>query len=258
MLERRVGKGAGAVKALKYLILKGLGRLTSGFGMCTMRCRGYNTMDERRKICPVCNEDKPINAFQLNPDGSIRKHVCKLCYGRKWRAQIKLEMLNTFGRKCQCCGERNPQFLTLDHVNNDGGKQRAKNKEEHNSTNIELIYQQARREGWPKDKYQLLCMNCNFAKGHWGICPHQSALTADAIYVELESRVFPNTGKKHQNMNLEPLKLGPLSRKLPEKERHEHRLETFKKSHIKKQILELLQNMSSEQRDEFLKRTQGP
>jgi hypothetical protein len=29
--------------------------------------------------------------------------------------------------------------------------------------------------GYPKDNFQLLCMNCNFAKGHRGECPHQTA-----------------------------------------------------------------------------------
>jgi hypothetical protein len=117
-------------------------------------------------------------------------------------------MLDAFGRKCACCGESHPFFLTLDHVRNDGAKHRA----EMNSRNAELIYQQAKREGFPKDKYQLLCMNCNFAKGHWGICPHQEGVTADDAYADLEGRLF-KTGKQYQNMNLEPLKLGPLSQK---------------------------------------------
>jgi hypothetical protein len=27
--------------------------------------------------------------------------------------------------------------------------------------------------GYPKDRYQLLCHNCNMAKGFYGLCPHQ-------------------------------------------------------------------------------------
>lgn len=167
-------------------------------------------MEITTKTCPVCKVEKAITEFQLNPDGSIRKHVCKLCYGRKWRAQVKLEMLNALGRKCQCCGEDNPLFLTLDHVQNDGAKHRAS----FNSTNVELIYQQAKREGWPKDKYQLLCMNCNFARGHFGSCPHEEGKTSEMVYADLESRVF-KTGKTYQNFNLEPLKLGPISQQKP-------------------------------------------
>lgn len=176
-----------------------------------MRGKEDSKLEITTKTCPVCNVEKLITDFQLNPDGSIRKHVCKLCYGRKWRAQVKLEMLNALGRKCRCCGETNPLFLTLDHVQNDGASHRASFK----STNVELIYQQAKCEGWPADKYQLLCMNCNFAKGHFGVCPHEEGKTPEMIYADLESRIF-KTGKTYQNFNLEPLKLGPVSQRRPE------------------------------------------
>ena len=161
-------------------------------------------MDTDRKLCPICKEQKPFSSFQLNPDGSIRKHVCKACYARKWRTRAKLDMLNAYGRKCACCGEAHPQFLTLDHVNNDGGEHRAR----FDSRSAELIYRDVKREGFPKDKYQLLCWNCNCAKEYWGTCPHQMGLTADVAYAEMEGKIF-HTGKQYQNMNLEPLKLGP-------------------------------------------------
>ena len=78
-------------------------------------------------------------------------------------------MLDALGHECSCCGEREVRFLTLDHINNDGARYRQ-------MYNEQQIYRMARREGWPKDKYQVLCMNCNFAKGHFGICPHKEAL----------------------------------------------------------------------------------
>lgn len=32
-----------------------------------------------------------------------------------------------------------------------------------------------KRQGWPQDRYQLLCANCNFGKlMNGGVCPHQS------------------------------------------------------------------------------------
>ena len=159
------------------------------------------------KHCPICLEAKPRTAFQLNPDGSVRKHVCKLCYGRKYRAKLKIEMLEAFGWKCQCCGEDHPYFLSLDHINKDGNKHRA---EYGNSSNNNLIIADAKREGWPKDRYQLLCMNCNTAKGYYGECPHQNGMLANDVITSLKSRIF-HTGKKHQNFNYEVLRLGPAS-----------------------------------------------
>jgi hypothetical protein len=29
-----------------------------------------------------------------------------------------------------------------------------------------------KRQGWPKDGYTVLCLNCNIAKGATGTCPH--------------------------------------------------------------------------------------
>ena len=37
-------------------------------------------------------------------------------YARK----TKKTVLNAYGNKCQCCGETEPWFLTIDHKNNDG------------------------------------------------------------------------------------------------------------------------------------------
>lgn len=146
------------------------------------------------KKCPICKEIKPFAKYVLNPDGSIRKHVCKACYGRKYRAQLKLEMLEAFGWACQCCGESNPYFLTLDHIADDGAAHRA----QYVSRNNEQIYADAKREGWPKERYQLLCMNCNFAKEYYDGCPHERGISTQQVIEELRSKVF-HTGKTLQN-----------------------------------------------------------
>ena len=38
-----------------------------------------------------------------------------------------------------------------------------------------------KRLGWPRDRYQLLCANCNFGKlMNGGVCPHQQMEAACA------------------------------------------------------------------------------
>lgn len=38
-----------------------------------------------------------------------------------------------------------------------------------------------KRLGWPRDRYQLLCANCNFGKlMNGGVCPHQQGEAACA------------------------------------------------------------------------------
>ena len=89
---------------------------------------------------------------------------------RKWQAaysrRLRLECLYVYGGRCMCCGEDREQFLTLDHVNGGGyahGKRVGRGL---------AIYRDLRHRGWPKDGYQLLCMNCNWAKRRGSVCPH--------------------------------------------------------------------------------------
>jgi len=69
---------------------------------------------------------------------------------------------------CQCCGETIMQFLTLDHINNDGAKDRLKGLQGNR------MYAHVIKNNYPK-RFQVLCFNCNWAKGHMKnhICPHQ-------------------------------------------------------------------------------------
>lgn len=83
------------------------------------------------------------------------------------RRKLRLEFINEYGGKCNCCGEREEVFLTLEHKNRDGKQHR---KEKGNNP-ASLLYD-LRRRGWPKDNYELLCFNCNRAKWALGVCPH--------------------------------------------------------------------------------------
>lgn len=123
------------------------------------------------KICVQCKQEKEETLFPKSFNGNF-KNRCKACYSKRERMKMKLDMLNALGWKCSCCGEDHPLFLTLDHVKNDGARAR-------DQYNEQQIYRLARREGWPKDRYQVLCMNCNFAKGHFLECPHKTGLTKD-------------------------------------------------------------------------------
>lgn len=73
------------------------------------------------------------------------------------------------GYRCSCCGETERTFLSLDHINNDGGAHRRSGR-----THATHIYRWARANGYPK-VLQVLCMNCQFGRKHNnGICPHQT------------------------------------------------------------------------------------
>jgi hypothetical protein len=77
----------------------------------------------------------------------------------------KEQFIEAYGGKCSCCGETAFEFLTCDHINGQNRKEDRKGAD---------LYRKLRRLGWPKDKYRLLCINCNFSIGHYGYCPHES------------------------------------------------------------------------------------
>lgn len=94
---------------------------------------------------------------------------------RKYRRTFKVQMIEAYGGKCACCGEDTFEFLTLDHKNGDGSARRRMGEPVGRR-----LFCRLKRQGWPTDNWQLLCMNCNFALGVYGYCPHQNPEWKDA------------------------------------------------------------------------------
>lgn len=107
----------------------------------------------------------------------------------KTRAKFKLlkrEVMDAYGGFCSCCGENMIEFLSIDHVNNDGAKHR---RESSNGVGSNL-YRLLKRNHYPAG-YQVLCYNCNMAKAMYGICPH-CILTSEFIGVKIK-KLTPRT-----------------------------------------------------------------
>ena len=116
---------------------------------CSKKC-----FFDAQHLGAICNHkecETPIT--KRNKSGYCIKHRKKHDYNK-----CKTMLYNQLGNKCVCCGERDWMFLTVDHVNNDGGKLR---KERPALTKIWALYK-AYREN--PGSLQLLCMNCNHAK----------------------------------------------------------------------------------------------
>ena len=91
---------------------------------------------------------------------------------KRWREGIRRKVIDFYSKgsmSCECCGESIYEFLTIDHINNDGTKERkvAGGGGHHN-------YRTIIKKGFPKG-YRVLCYNCNCAraKNKEGICPHK-------------------------------------------------------------------------------------
>jgi hypothetical protein len=71
---------------------------------------------------------------------------------------------------CACCEEREPLFLAVDHINGGGNQERK-------LLGVQGGYQFYRwlvENDFPPG-YQILCNNCNGAKGSGFLCPHEVA-----------------------------------------------------------------------------------
>jgi ribosomal protein L44E len=80
--------------------------------------------------------------------------------------RIKAEVFAYYGTCCTCCGESNPGFLTIDHIN---GCTREERKEHGLGSRF---YRWLKKNGFPEG-FRTQCFNCNIGRSHLdGICPH--------------------------------------------------------------------------------------
>lgn len=138
---------------------------------------GKNEITEQ-KICSKCSLNRKKNSEKRLIEGKCLhcndiRTSDKYCekhnnYYINFHRKKRQQVIDTFGGKCMCCGEDHIAFLSIDHINNDGSLDRK------NGIRSQGLINKIIKEDYPKDKYQLLCHNCNFAKQFWpGGCPHQ-------------------------------------------------------------------------------------
>lgn len=128
------------------------------------------TEQQQIKTCPRCKTEKLLLEFTkdvYSKDGL--KEYCRSCIkiqDKSSHNKIRLEVLSNYGLFCVCCGETKIEFLTIDHINGNGA--------EHTRLTGKgtRLYYWLKRNNYPKDNYQVLCFNCNCAKGQNGRCPH--------------------------------------------------------------------------------------
>ena len=79
-----------------------------------------------------------------------------------------------YGSMCICCGENNPMFLSLDHIDGGGNIHRRESK-------IGNLAIWACANAFPAS-LQMLCYNCNLGKArNKGMCPHLTHLDKVSI-----------------------------------------------------------------------------
>ena len=153
--------------------------------------RAGRTIRNTEKWCPKCKKIKARKHFREIPSkfDTQGRHLlyayCKPCQTivvlewadknnprkrerqRVYRLAVRDKVFTHYGGKCTCCGEFRIEFLTLDHIMEDGATHR---KTGVGASNL-IMWAQARN--YP-NTIQILCWNCNHAKHIYGECPHKT------------------------------------------------------------------------------------
>jgi hypothetical protein len=79
---------------------------------------------------------------------------------RKRRAEHKRLVFMAYGNKCKHCGFTDPRALQIDHTRGGGHKDRMDKK----ILSGDGFYKFILKMNCPKDRFQLLCANCNWIK----------------------------------------------------------------------------------------------
>jgi hypothetical protein len=119
------------------------------------------------RICVTCNTRLDKERYQRTRD-------VRLDTIRRSRQSLRKEIIAGYGGLCECCGESNWEFLTIDHVNGDGSTHRKELMEQGTR-----LYTWLKRNDYPKDGFRLLCFNCNCSIGFLGYCPHRAVKKID-------------------------------------------------------------------------------
>src|SRR6266567_2722001 len=153
----------------------------------TTECFFRNGKKGWYSVCKICRHDMSVARAaekRANRPPKVRKnkkqpgmcktchirqvepgHLCDVCRGRAKQARdtLRQQVIAAYGGKCANCGEARAEFLAIDHINGGGHKHTTAI-----GSGFHMCYW-LRKNGFPRDNFQLLCHNCNWAKWTSGI-----------------------------------------------------------------------------------------
>ena len=123
------------------------------------------SLRKKRRIYRLAHQKqirKAMHIYRRDHREYFRKDAVKRSIDRR------ITVFNHYGHHCVCCGETQPKFLAIDHIHGGGNKHIRE-------IGLGNFYKWLIKNNYPKG-FQVLCHNCNFAKGHYGSCPHSTGV----------------------------------------------------------------------------------
>lgn len=137
-------------------------------------CHCGRLVDRKGSKCSLCfqQRNETVN-FRIHNNLCItcktpvlQKQKCDACtqYISLYKKKKRQQVIDVYGGKCACCGERELCFLHIDHIKGDGAEHRKTVK---GSKLVDWLI----ANNFPPN-FQILCGSCNQAKGTGPHCPH--------------------------------------------------------------------------------------
>lgn len=119
----------------------------------------------RKEYRKIHKEELREKAREYYHSKDGKEHKRQVLKNKLRRRKLRIKAIEHYGSKCSCCGEKTIEFLCIDHKNNDGSSHRK-------TMTTRSIGEWLYRHNYPEG-FQVLCHNCNMAKGLYGKCPHK-------------------------------------------------------------------------------------
>jgi hypothetical protein len=146
---------------------------SGGQKFCCIECRISYNRDYSNEYKRNWRKDNP-DKVKVYPESLKRSQQKYKESGRRRQLQNERKMRCYIAYSgdpphCQCpgCDEYRFEFLSLDHINEDGSSQR----DELGLNSSWDFYKWVEENNYPEG-LQVLCYNCNLSKGFNGYCPH--------------------------------------------------------------------------------------
>lgn len=151
------------------------------------RTKNKETIKEKTKLYRKNNHERKKmweRAYYQRNIEKIRTNRKRIYYLKQdetlqaikvYRDKIKRDAIEFYSKgsmSCKCCGETTYDFLTFDHING------------RNGLNLKTVMPLwLRKHNYPSG-IQILCYNCNCAKGKLGYCPHEKLVKASVVSIQ--------------------------------------------------------------------------
>lgn len=128
-----------------------------------------NNRERMRRLQKEYREKNLEKVLEIEKKSREKNRESRLNRMRQYYFNLRNELFEAYGNKCACCGEIRREFFAVDHILGGGTAEKRK-------LGTRPLYRKIKAEGFPKDKYQILCHNCNMSLGFYGYCPHSPSV----------------------------------------------------------------------------------